>query len=138
MNRLTTYQNGKFMSGAIKENGPSAPIVIGSDVWIGHGAILMKGIKVGNGAIIGGGSVVTHDIPDFGIVAGNPARLLKMRFDENIIEAMKELAWWNYDEISLKLITNVFKMDLSINSDQVISALEEAKKNLLNHKQMDS
>lgn len=54
-------------------------IVIGNDVWIGAAAIILKGVKIGNSAVIGAGSVVTKDVPDFAIVAGNPARLIKMR-----------------------------------------------------------
>jgi maltose O-acetyltransferase len=59
----------------------SRPVEIGNDVWIGAASIIMPGIKIGNGAIIGAGAIVTRDVPDYAIVAGNPARLIRSRLD---------------------------------------------------------
>jgi maltose O-acetyltransferase len=59
----------------------SAPVEIGNDVWIGAASIIMPGIRVGNGAIIGAGAIVTRDVPDYAVVAGNPARLIRSRLD---------------------------------------------------------
>lgn len=70
--------------------------VIGNDVWIGHNALLMPGIRIGNGAIIATGAVVTKDVPPYAIVGGNPATLIKYRFTEEIITILNELAWWNW------------------------------------------
>lgn len=64
----------------------SLDLIIGSDVWIGVGSIILSGVNIGTGAIIAAGSVVVRDVPDYGIVAGNPARLIKYRFNENEIE----------------------------------------------------
>jgi len=55
------------------------PVVIGNDVWIGDRVMILPGIQIGNGAIVGAGSVVTHSIPDYAIAAGNPARIIKYR-----------------------------------------------------------
>jgi len=60
------------------------PVVIGNDVWIGHRVILLPGVRVGNGVIIGAGAVVTHDIPDYAVVGGVPAKVLKFRNHTNI------------------------------------------------------
>lgn len=70
---------------------------IGNDVWIGSGSIILRGVKVGDGAVIGAGSVVTKDVPDYAIVAGVPARVIKMRFSGEIIEKLIELKWWDWD-----------------------------------------
>jgi phosphonate metabolism protein (transferase hexapeptide repeat family) len=76
-------------------------VVIGPDVWIGHGAILMPGVSVGTGAIIGSGSVVTKDVPDYAIVAGNPAKLIRRRVTEEVEMELKRIAWWNWDREKL-------------------------------------
>lgn len=70
--------------------------VIGNNVWIGCEATIMPGVTVGDGAIIGTRSVVTKDVPPFSIVAGNPARQIRMRFSEETIEQLLEIAWWNW------------------------------------------
>lgn len=69
---------------------------IGSDVWIGHSAIILAGCrKIGHGAIIGAGAIVTKDVPDYAIVAGNPARVIKYRFSEDTIARLLAEQWWN-------------------------------------------
>ena len=68
---------------------------IGHDVWIGYGTIITAGCSnIGNGAVIGAGSVVTHDVPAYAVVAGNPARIIKMRFDDNTIKEIEVSKWW--------------------------------------------
>lgn len=66
--------------------GIDKPTIVGNDVWIGHGAIIMGGVKIGDGSIIAAGSVVTKDIPPMHIVGGNPAKILKRRFESDIEE----------------------------------------------------
>lgn len=70
--------------------------VIGSDVWIGQDATFLPGVHVGDGAIIGANSVVASDIPAYSIAAGNPCRVIKMRFDAEQIEYLLELKWWDW------------------------------------------
>jgi virginiamycin A acetyltransferase len=72
-------------------------IVIGNDVWIGYQATILSGVTVGHGAIIGSKSVVASDVPPYSIVAGNPARIIRKRFDEETIEKLIALAWWEWD-----------------------------------------
>ncbi len=72
--------------------------VIGSDVWIGKGAILKPGITVGTGAVIGMGSVVTKDIEPYSIVGGNPSKIIRKRFSDNIIEKLIESQWWEKND----------------------------------------
>jgi acetyltransferase-like isoleucine patch superfamily enzyme len=87
---------------------PHEGVIIGHDVWIGRSAIVLAGVTVGDGSVIGAGSVVTKDVPPYAIVAGNPARLIRYRFDENIIRKLEEIKWWNFSEARLKTFGGVF------------------------------
>ncbi len=69
---------------------------IGNDVWIGYDTTIMPGVTVGNGAIIASKSVVTKDVPAYAVVAGNPAKVLKMRFDDETIARLESLGWWDW------------------------------------------
>ncbi|ANA82964.1 acetyltransferase [Paenibacillus glucanolyticus] len=71
-------------------------VTIGHDVWIGHGAIIMKGVHIGTGAVVGSGSVVTKDVPPFAIVVGIPARMIRMRFEPEIVDQLLQIAWWDW------------------------------------------
>ena len=77
-------------------------IIIGHDVWIGHGATVMGGVKIGTGAVIGTGSVVSKDIPPYAIAVGNPARVVKYRFDEATIKKLLAIKWWKWDIDKIK------------------------------------
>ncbi|MER6990021.1 CatB-related O-acetyltransferase [Saccharopolyspora hirsuta] len=70
--------------------------VVGNDVWIGRGATILPGVRIGHGAIIATGAVVTSDVPDYGIVGGNPARLIRTRHDDAEIARLLEIAWWDW------------------------------------------
>lgn len=70
--------------------------IIGSDVWIGYEAVIMPGIKIGNGAIVSACSVVTKDVPAYAVVGGNPAKVLKYRFSEEVVATLENIAWWNW------------------------------------------
>lgn len=76
-------------------------VIIGHDVWIGHGAIVLPGRRIGHGAVIGAGSVVTKDIPAYAIAVGNPARVLRQRFADCVAARMQRLAWWNWPQAQL-------------------------------------
>ena len=75
---------------------------IGHDTWIGHGAVIMPGIKVDTGAVIGAGAVVTRDVPPYGIAVGIPARTIKMRFPDAIINGLLDLEWWHWPHETIK------------------------------------
>lgn len=95
MNYLSTYQ-GKFLfSGELKNLRTEKPIILKNDVWIGHSAIILSGVTIGNGAVIGAGAIVTKDVPDFAIVVGSPAKIISYRFDQKNINKINRLLWWN-------------------------------------------
>ena len=92
----TKYADGKFSA------------VIGNDVWIGAGAMILEGVTVGDGAIIAAGAVVTKDVEPYEIVAGVPAKRLRMRFTEEEIAFLKEFRWWDKDEEWLRENAGLF------------------------------
>lgn len=71
--------------------------VVGHDVWIGYGSTIMPGVTIGDGAVVATASVVTKDVAPYAIVGGNPAQLIRYRFDEATRQALSEIAWWNWD-----------------------------------------
>ena len=74
----------------------SHPVVLGDDVWIGHGAILLPGVKIGTGAVVGAGAVVTRDVAPFTIVAGVPAKTLRRRVPLEVEKALMRIRWWDW------------------------------------------
>ncbi|MEL6977538.1 MAG: CatB-related O-acetyltransferase [Pseudomonadota bacterium] len=97
---VSTYPFAIFDDGpmtgrpSLPESGPDT--VIGDDVWIGQGATILPGAVLGDGVIIGAGAVVGGRAPDYAVLAGNPARVVKMRFDANSVARLKALAWWRW------------------------------------------
>jgi acetyltransferase-like isoleucine patch superfamily enzyme len=82
----------RFYSGEIAK--------IGNDVWIGRGATILSGVEVGHGSIIGAGAVVTKNVPNYAIVGGVPAKIIRYRFDAESIRNLTDLCWWNYNILS--------------------------------------
>ena len=97
-----TYRANEYFLGAkldqdFREARRAKAVATGHDVWIGHGAIVMPGIKIGHGAVVAAGAVVTKDVAPYAIVAGIPATFLKWRFPQKLSERMIALAWWDWD-----------------------------------------
>ena len=83
--------------------------IIGNDVWIGQNSLVKQGVTIGHGAIIGMGSIVTRDVLPYMIVAGNPAKKIKSRFSEKIIEDLLVSKWWNLNESKLTTLSTEIK-----------------------------
>jgi len=100
--------------GFVKESRKFQPenkkqTVIGNDVWIGTNAIILQGVKIGDGAIIGANSLVTTDVEPYAIMIGNPAKLHRYRFDEKTIKQLVELKWWDQSINEIKMNIDLFK-----------------------------
>jgi acetyltransferase-like isoleucine patch superfamily enzyme len=87
------------------------PISIGNDVWIGNNVTILGNVTIGNGAIIAAGAVVTKDVPDYAIYGGVPAKLIRYRFNDEIIQKLKKLEWWNWSIEKLKAKSELFRND---------------------------
>ena len=99
-------------------------ISIGNDVWIGMNSCILQGITIGDGVVIGAGSVVTKDVPPYAIVAGNPARILKYRFDSAMIEKLVSLKWWDLPIEVIRKNISSFKGDLDAKRlDELIASI---------------
>lgn len=113
-------------------------IIIGNDVWIGCDVTIMGGVRIGNGAVIGAGAVVAKDVPPYAIVVGNPARVIKYRFESDVIQCLQKIKWWYWpsEEIKKKypLMKNVTKFlakskdfHFDESNDETIQALKALK-----------
>jgi phosphonate metabolism protein (transferase hexapeptide repeat family) len=80
----------------------ASAVIIGHDVWIGHGAIILPGRSVGTGAVIPAGAIVTKNVEPYAIVAGNPARVIRQRFPAAVARRLEHLAWWDWDHDRLR------------------------------------
>ncbi|TRD00842.1 antibiotic acetyltransferase [Mesorhizobium sp. WSM4303] len=94
--RPNEYFRWLGVDAAFRARRQAKAVSIGNDVWIGHGAVIMPGISIGNGAIVGANAVVTRDVPAYAIVAGVPAKPLRPRFPPEIAARIESLAWWDW------------------------------------------
>ncbi|TIL82183.1 MAG: CatB-related O-acetyltransferase [Mesorhizobium sp.] len=86
------------------------PIRVGNDVWIGTRATILSGVTIGDGAIIAAGSVVTKDVPPYTLVGGNPAKVIRQRFDQDTVNALLQIKWWDWPDIRLKAERDAFDL----------------------------
>ncbi len=133
LDAVSTFQsaNSFYKDIFTKEGATQASIEIGADVWIGTHAVILAGVKIGNGAVIAAGSIVTKDVEAFSIVAGAPAKLVRYRFDENKREYLNQLEWWNWSDEELSKQQSFFKQhinDMELNTlKQLVSSVATSK-----------
>lgn len=119
-----TIWNDQWMSmNNVSEHISKGKTVIGNDVWIGKSAFIMNGIKIGDGSVIGAGAVVTKDVPPYAVVGGNPAKIIKFRFEDNIINKLLKIKWWNWSD---EKIDDFLPLIMSENIDLFIQKAEES------------
>jgi acetyltransferase-like isoleucine patch superfamily enzyme len=99
-------------------------VVIGNDVWVGRGAAILSGVTIGDGAAIGAYAVVTKDVPSYAIVAGNPAKLVRLRFSEQVIEELGRVRWWDWPDERLNRAVPYLQSD---RIDEFLSLVRSGK-----------
>lgn len=92
--------------------------IVGNDVWIGYGALVLPGVTIGDGAVVAAASVVASDVPPYAIVAGNPARVVKRRFSDEDVEHLLRAAWWNWP---IELVTEHARTILAGTPEDVLA-----------------
>lgn len=125
---LSPHPLSHFSSfGFVEENTPLTykTVKIGNDVWIGMNACILPGVQIGNGAIIGAGSVVTKDVPDYAIVAGNPARVIKYRFSDEIITCLLQCKWWDWPKEIITKNLDFFQEEFTIETCKKMIAISK-------------
>ena len=117
LNSISSYPFMKKKWGMVKYEAKSkGSIIIGDDVWIGENALIGSGVKIGNGAVIAAGSVVCKDVPAYSVVGGNPAKIIKYRFDEKLIKKLNSIdivsLFDRFDSSDSSLVYSVLTEDL--------------------------
>ena len=99
-------------------------VYIGHDTWLGHGAIIMPDVKIGNGAVVGSGAIVTKDVDPYTIVVGVPAKPIKRRFAEDIVLKLEEIKWWDWSYEIIKERLDDFYLPINSFTDKYYKAGE--------------
>jgi acetyltransferase-like isoleucine patch superfamily enzyme len=129
MDWVSTYPFRRFnniFSQALNITGETSgngDVVIGNDVWIGYGATILSGVVIGDGAVIAAHSVVTKNVAPYTVVGGNPAKIIRQRFDEGVINQLLQIEWWKWDDNKINDNTRL------LNDDKITSFLEKHKIN---------
>lgn len=126
MNTISTYPFiTKIIDSKKSEAGGKGDIIIGDDVWIGHGTIVLSGVNIGQGAIIAAGSIVNKDVPAYAVVGGVPAKVIKYRFQKEIIDKLIKVDFNKLDtNMIIKNQTMLYEEITSENVDRIIDSLE--------------
>lgn len=132
LDSITTYPFNVF-GGLWQENTPDhmsqlpfkGDIVIGNDVWIGRESVIMPGVKIGDGAIIAAYSIVTKDVEPYSVVGGNPAKFIKKRFNDELIDLLLQFKWWDLKPDEL---VNILPLLCDLDLERVTKQIKELMK----------
>lgn len=125
----TAYHWKHIFGESVEKTGEEkSKTTIGNDVWIGNGAIVINGVSVGDGAIIGAGAVVTKDVPPYSVVAGVPAKVIKKRFSDDVIERLEKIQWWNWPLSTISENEKLLRIDTI--SEESLLAMEKISSEL--------
>lgn len=131
LNHITTHSFLVYpkwnMGGSGNWESASEKCETGNDVWIGSGVTVLRGVNIGNGAVIGASSVITKNVPPYSIVIGNPGRVIRMRCKDEWIERLEKLRWWDFPEHIIRNNFPLFKASLS---EEILLKLEEIRERL--------
>jgi serine acetyltransferase len=122
--RATTYVNQRLLGVALSDLAREAPVRIGHGVWLGHGAVVLRGVTIGDGSIIGAGAVVTSDCPAYGVMVGNPARLVRHRVNADVAAAIDASRWWELSPAELAPYRDALTTDLEADPATGMARLE--------------
>lgn len=127
---MSAYFYNKNFSGLDVKDVERKKLCIGNDVWIGHGVTIVSSCeRIGNGAVVAAGAVVTRDVPPYAIVAGVPAKIVKYRFDKEIVTALEASHWWELTPIELMRFYSLIEEPLEWAREIIKSANVNAYKN---------
>lgn len=124
LDRISTFPLRAFVLGEQETVQSRGDIVLGDDVWIGHGAVILSGVTLGRGSVIAAGSIVTRDVADYAIVAGSPARVVRSRFGADVLEAVRKVDMSRLNEPFIR--RNLEMLEASVDAasvDEILRAL---------------
>jgi acetyltransferase-like isoleucine patch superfamily enzyme len=99
--------------------------IVGNDVWIGCNSTILRGVTIGDGAVVGANSLVNKDVPPYAIVVGNPAKIIKFRFSQDIIEESLKIKWWDFPKEIIKEYLPLFQRELNIDILEKLALIKE-------------
>ncbi len=122
---MPEYRLKNKLGGVMSKHPDEDRVTVGNDVWIGQGVSIVRkpGLKIGDGAVLGSGAVITKDVPPYAVMAGVPAKVIRYRFSEDVIERLLKIKWWDWDEKTILENKDSLMGDLD---DEKLELLEKA------------